>query len=511
MRRVTAFISGRGSAPALLAMLAVAALIPGCTTPPPDKTEVVIALRGMPLTLVPHAKAENLSFLVQSNLFEGLAGFDRDMKLVPLLAASWENPDSLTWLFRLRRGVTFHDGTPLNADDVVFSILRARDDPASALHSNCATIAAVTREGDHTIRIVTTRPHPVLLHKLRTVFILPRRLFERTGADAFGRRPVGTGPYRFVAEIPGREIRMTAHRGYWGGLPAFDTVRFVRFDTAAEVESLIRNREVDIAASVMSDVAASLTARPVPGMRVIRQRSLMVRYLGLDTRVAPFDDLRVRRALALAVDRPALVASLLHGYGVPANQIVTPAVFGYHPDLPALPYDPTAARRLLAEAGFPDGVEPTLLVPQARARMGDELRRQMAPAGIRLRLDIQARERFFPMSDTAPFFLLGASSTTGDASDLYDDLIHSRSEHYGRDNPDRFVNPEIDRLIEGLNGYWSQKQRLAALQDIMVRVMAEMPRVPLFFEDTIFVQSTDLDHVPPVDSFLRASDIRRKQ
>jgi len=185
---------------------------------------------------------------------------------------------------------------------------------------------------------------------------------------------------------------MTAHRGYWGGLPAFDTVRFVRFDTAAEVESLIRNREVDIAASVMSDVAASLTARPVPGMRVIRQRSLMVRYLGLDTRVAPFDDLRVRRALALAVDRPALVASLLHGYGVPANQIVTPAVFGYHPDLPALPYDPTAARRLLAEAGFPDGVEPTLLVPQARARMGDELRRQMAPAGIRLRLDIQARE-----------------------------------------------------------------------------------------------------------------------
>ena len=511
MRRVTAFISGRGSAPALLAMLAVAALIPGCTTPPPDKTEVVIALRGMPLTLVPHAKAENLSFLVQSNLFEGLAGFDRDMKLVPLLAASWENPDALTWLFRLRRGVTFHDGTPLSADDVVFSILRARDDPASALRSNCATIAAVTREGDHAVRLVTTRPHPVLLQKLRTVFILPRRYFERMGADAFARRPVGTGPYRFVAETPDREIRLAAYGGYWGDSPAFATARFVRFDTAAEAEALIRNRGTDVAASVMPEVAASLAARPAPGMRVIRQQGLMVRYLGLDTRVAPFGDLRVRRALALAVDRPALVAKLLHGYGTPANQIVTPAVFGYHPGLPALPYDPVEARRLLAEAGYPDGVELTLLVPQTRAEMGDKLHRQMAPAGIRLRLDLQAREQFFPISDTAPFFLLGGASTTGDASDLFDDLIHSRSEHYGRDNPDRFVNPEIDRLIEGLNGYWSQKQRRAALQDIMVRVMAEMPRVPLFFEEMIYVQSTDLDYVPRVDTFLQASEIRRRQ
>lgn len=510
MHRVATIILERGSA---LVLLALVWLLPGCTTtPPPEKTEVVIALRGMPLTLVPHRRAENVSFSIQSNLFEGLAGFDRDMKLVPLLAASWENPDSLTWLFRLRRGVTFHDGSPLTADDVVFSILWARDDPASVLHSNCATIAAVTREDDHTVRVVTSRPHPVLLQKLRTVFIMPRRYLERVGEDAFARQPVGTGPYRLVQMIPGREIRIAAYAAYWGGTPDFAAVRFIIPDSPDAVESLIRTGRVDIAENVPPAVAASLADRPVPGMEVIRQWSLMVRHLGLDTRVAPFHDLRVRRALALAVDRPALVATLLLGYGSPASQFVSPAVFGYNPRLPALPYDPAGARRLLAEAGYPDGVELSLLASRARANVGDLLREQMAPAGIRLRLDLQDREEFFRQVDTsATFFLLGSSSTTGDASDLFDDLFHSPSEHYGRDNRGQYTNPEIDQLIEGLNGYWSQRERLAALQHIMTRVMDEMPRVPLYAENTIYVQSTALKYVPRVDTFMLANEIRRKQ
>jgi peptide/nickel transport system substrate-binding protein len=493
-------------------LLMLAVLAPGCTTPQPEKHELVIALPAMPLTLMPHRQAENLSFLMQSNLFEGLAGFDSDMKLVPLLAASWENPDPLTWLFRLRGGVTFHDGSPLTADDVVFSILRARDDPASVLRSNCATIAAVTREDDHTVRVVTSRPHPVLLQKLRTVFIMPRRYLERTGEDAFARRPVGTGPYRLAIETPGREIRLAAYEAYWGDPPDFAAARFIQFETPDELEALIRNRRLDIAENIPPGVAASLAARPVPGMEVIPKQGLMIRYLGLDTRVAPFDDLRVRRALALAVNRPALVARLLHGYGSPANQFVSPAVFGYNPGLPALPYDPAGARRLLAEAGHPDGVELNLLVPRNRADAGEMLRQQMAPAGIRLRIDLKDREEFFRLVDsTSTFFLLGSFSTTGDASDLFDDLFHSPSEHYGRDNRGCFVNPEIDRLIEILNGHWSHKQRLAALQDIMVRVMAEMPRVPLYAENIIYVKSADLDFTPRVDTFLLANEIRRKQ
>ncbi len=493
-------------------LLMHAALAPGCTTPRPEKNELVIALPGMPLTLVPHRRAENISFLLQSNIFEGLAGFDSDMKLVPLLAVSWENPDPLTWLFRLRRGVTFHDGSLLTPDDVVFSILRARDDPGSALHSNCATIDTVTLKDEYTIRVTTTDSHPVLIHKLRTVFILPRRYLERVGEDAFARRPVGTGPYRLATETPGREIRLAAHQAYWGDPPDFAAARFIRFETPDEVEALIRNRRVDIAENIPPGVAASLAARPVPGMEVIPKQGLMIRYLGLDTRVAPFDDLRVRRALALAVDRPALVANLLHGYGSPANQFVSPAVFGYNPGLPPLPYDPDGARRLLAEAGHPDGVELSLLVSRNRADAGEVLRQQMARAGIRLRIDLQDREEFFRLVDsTSTFFLLGSFSTTGDASDLFDDLFHSPSEHYGRDNRGRFVNPEIDRLIEGLNGYWSRKQRLAALQDIMARVMDKMPRVPLYAENTIYVQSAELDFTPRVDTFLLANEIRRKQ
>ncbi|HNU00232.1 MAG TPA: ABC transporter substrate-binding protein [Acidobacteriota bacterium] len=493
-----------------LALLAVLAFAPGCTTPPSEKAEVVIALRGMPLTLMPHRRAESITTMVQSNLFEGLAGFDRDMKVVPLLAASWENPDLLTWQFRLRRGVVFHDGSPLTADDVVFSILRARDDPNSVRHSNCAVIAAVTRIDDYTVRLTTTRPDPVLLHRLRTVFIVPKRTYERLGEVAFTRNPVGTGPYRLVNEIPGDELRLAAHDAYWGGRPEFAAARFIRFQSADDVESLLRDGAADMAADIPPAAAAALSARPVAGMEIIRHRGLLIRYLGMDTRVQPFQDVRVRRAMALAVDRPALVLKLRDGYGTPANQYVSQSVFGFNPELPELAYDPDGARRLLAEAGHPDGVALTLLLPRERRDVGEELRRQMAPAGFRIQLNALEREAYWRAADTAPFFLMGAVSDTGDASDIFEDMIHSTTGSYGRDNGGRFHNPEIDRLIEGLSELWNRPQRLAALQETMARTMAEMPRVPLLAEDIVFVQSVGIVRSPRVDNYVLVREIRRK-
>lgn len=507
MSRTAGSLSGWLGGLALLALLAFA---PGCTTPPSEKAEVVIALRGMPLTLMPHRRAETITTMVQSNLFEGLAGFDRDMKVVPLLAASWENPDLLTWQFRLRRGVVFHDGSPLTADDVVFSILRARDDPNSVRHSNCAVIAAVTRIDDYTVRLTTTRPDPVLLHRLRTVFILPRRTYERLGEEAFTRNPVGTGPYRLVNETPGDELRLAGHDAYWGGRPEFAAARFIRFQSADDVESLLRDGAADMAADIPPAAAAALSARPVKGMEIIRHRGLLIRYLGMDTRVQPFQDVRVRRAMALAVDRPALVLKLRDGYGTPANQYVSQSVFGFNPELPELAYDPDGARRLLAEAGHPDGVALTLLLPRERRDVGEELRRQMAPAGFRIRLNALEREAYWRAAETAPFFLMGAVSDTGDASDIFEDMIHSTTGSYGRDNGGRFHNPELDRLIEGLSELWNRPQRLAALQETMARTMAEMPRVPLIAEDTVFVQSVGIVRSPRVDNYVLVREIRRK-
>lgn len=494
----------------LVTLLALLALTPGCNTPAPEQFEVVIATRGMPLTLMPHARSEALTSSFQSNLFEGLVGFDRDLKPIPLLAVSWENPDPLNWLFRLRRGVSFHNGDPLTADDVVFSILRARDDPASALRSNCAVIAAVTREDEYTVRVTTIHPHPMLLQKLRTVFILPRRHLERVGEAAFIRQPVGTGPYRLVAATPA-EIRLAVYEGHWGDAPDFTAARFIRFQSDEEAEALLRGGRTDLAANISPATAASLAARPAAGMDVIRNRSLMVLTFGLDTRAQPFRDVRVRRALALAVDRAALVAKLRFGYGSPANQLVPPAVFGYNPELAELPYHPEGARELLAAAGHTDGLELTLLLPQSRIPFAEELRRQMAPAGIRLRPDPRERESYWTMADTAPFFLQGIASTTGDASDVFDDMIHSTTEFYGRDNHSRFGIPAIDQFIEGLNDFWVRRPRLLALQRTMALVMAEMPRVPLIVEDTIYARSTRIDSLPRVDNYVLIHEIRRRR
>jgi peptide/nickel transport system substrate-binding protein len=488
----------------LLAMLLAA----GCAPPAAEKNELVIAHRGMPLTLMPHTREEVITNSVLMNMFESLAGFDADMKITPLLAVSWENPDDLTWLFKIRPGVRFHDGTPMTADDVVFSLERARTHPASALRSNCATISSITRTGDDTVKIVTARPSPILLHKLTNAFVMPRRHLERVGPEAFARHPVGTGPYRFESAT-GEAIRMFAWNDYWGGRPDFPRLIITRHASPAEAVQMLLDGRADIVSDISPELAREIERNPQQKPMIQHRPGLAIRQLAMDTTRPPFNRRQVREALSLAIDRPRLVERILHGFGQPANQMVPHAVFGYHPSLPELPYDPDRARRLLAAAGHPKGIALTLLVAASRARLGEELQRQAAAAGIRLELDIRDRQSFFDAADTAPFLLMGFNSTSGDASDLMDDLFHTTGGSFGRDNRGRYSNPEVDRLIEALGGLLNQPQRLHTMQRLMVMIMQDLPRVPLFVEDEIYGVSPAVSWQPRLDMRVLAKEVRR--
>lgn len=473
-----------------------------------EDPEITVALKGMPLTLVPHVEAEIISNSVQNNLFEGLVGFDADMRITPLLAVSWENPDDQTWLFKLRPGVLFHDGAPLRAGDVVYSLDRAKNHPASAIKSSFVNIEAVAPVNDQTIRIRTRRPDPILLNKLNLALVIPKAYLEKVGEEEFYRRPVGTGPYALESIVPGRQLILRRWDRYWGERPEMARQTIVALPPEEAIQDFLSGR-VDIVAEMTPEQAREVERQAPKEMAIVRRPGLALRYLGMNTTVKPLSDVRVRRAISLAVDRRQLVDKMLLGYGSTSNQLIPHGVFGYHPGLPELAYDPATARRLLAEAGFPGGVDLTLVLPQLRLTLGQELQRQMEPAMIRLKLQALPRETFFARVDEVPFFLLGSVNVSGDASDVFDDFIHSPGDGYGRVNGGRYFNLEADRRIEAMSSLLNPRQRLAALQDVMALVMEDVPRVPLYVEDEIYGVAKRLSWKTRLDLMVLGKDVRQ--
>lgn len=491
-----------------IAIAAIAAAL-SCR-PSPHHDELVIANRGLPLCLTPHLKSEIISVSAQGNMFESLVEFDANMKIRPLLAESWENPDDLTWVFRIRQGVLFHDGNPMSAEDVVYSLNRAKAWPTSELKSNFVAVDTIYQADDRTVVISTRRPYPILLNKLLNAFIIPARYHQKYGDAGFEQAPVGTGPYRFQSFDRRRGLRMQRWEGYWGPKPDFRQVTITKYGDPQEIATLLKQGGADIVNEVPPAAARGLLDSPVRGYRLERRQGLALRYLGLNTVAKPLSDRRVRQAISLAVDRQALVGQYVLGFGVPASQLVPQAIFGYDPGLPQLRHDPDRAKRLLKAAGYGRGLKLSLLVPDTRLPFGQELQRQMARAGIELELNVKEREAFFAAQDTSSFFLLGSVSISGDASDLFDDVIHSPRGGYGRDNQGRYRNPSVDRMIEASSGYLDQAQRLRALKEIMGRVMDDLPRIPLYVEDEIYAVSDRLSWQLRSDLMIYAKEVNRR-
>jgi len=469
--------------------------------------QLTVVHRGRPLTLTPHLRSEQITFSVQANILEGLVEFDPQMKIRPLLARSWENPDDLNWVFNLREEVVFHDGTRLTADDVVYSLSRARGHQASALKADFIMVDSIIRVDDHTVRLRTKKPYPLLLNRLVNVFIVPRPAMERLGDRGFSEKPVGTGPYRFESFPTGGPLTLSAFSGYWCRPPSYGKMIIMSLEDQDQAVGLLMSGKAVIVSQVDVSRAAGLRENPDPAFSLISRPGLTLRYLGYDFGRSPFNQLKVRRALSAALDRAGLVKGLNLGFGQPASQLVPQAVFGYNPALPDPAPDPAGARRLLAEAGYPRGLDVTLTVPEVRLGVGRELQGQLAGAGFRISLNVVSREQFFAAVDTAGFFLFGVSATSGDASDLFEDAIHSRTGGYGQTNRGGYRNPEIDRMIEASAGQLDQAQRLRSLQAIMARCMEDLPRVPLYIEEEIYGVSSRIAWTPRLDMMVLGKEV----
>jgi peptide/nickel transport system substrate-binding protein len=484
-----------------LAALATAACVAascGRSAVPPERP-LRIALGSGQFTLDPHA-GELLSLSVLRNLYDSLTAFDAGNRVGPALAESWENPDELTWIFHLRRGVFFHDGRPFTARDVLFTFDRARKAPTGETGTYLVAIDKVLALDPHTVEITTRRPYPILLNKIAFVFIVP------AGSPPVITQPIGTGPYRMSVHEPGKRIALRAFERYWGGAPVEKAVELVALpDRNARVQGLL-DGDLDIVSEPsFADVAR---IRAAPGCRVAKQSSVGVTYLGLRSDRKPFDDLRTRRALSLALDRAALVRQALDGEGVPLGQMVSRNVFGFAPDIPPPAGDPGAARALLAAAGYPRGLDLEVQIrPGARLEL-DALAQQLRSAGIRVRPLERPLEAFANDADVsfASWFCL-----SGDASDFFDAMAHGPSPQngYGAGNFLHYRNPALDELIDESEATVDLFSRRARLEHMMHVLMADLVFVPLYSTPILYGTRDTVDWQPRSDDIILANTIHR--
>ncbi len=473
----------RGRAAGLLAGLLsglFSALLAGCARDGAVKpaSTVVIAHETPVLSLDPTFD-DAATYSALSNVFEPLVDYDRQLQVVPSLASVWRNPDETTWEFDLREGATFHDGTAVRAPDVAAALERARRDPASRVAAAFWSVESVEAAGAQRVRIRTSRPDALLLHQMTQVLIArggTREEIERT--------PVGTGPYRVVRWEKGGTLELAAARPE--ALPDA-APRGVRFVTPPGPDATIRalsSGEVDVAAVP----PATVLLRPKPVFRILSEDGLTMQILWIDTRrqpgrTNPFADVRVRRAVVLALDRAEIARQAVGHATFAAEQAVPRAVFGHDPSLDPIPFDPAAARRLLAEAGFGRGFSatlhhrddaPTALVARAVAGM-------LSSVGIRLQPSPLPWEELLRRQSAGdlPLYLMGWVFDSGDAASFFRDTLAARSAGLGRANAG-FESPLADQLFDQAASTFEAPLRQALLQRLDRLAQEEVPFVPLY-------------------------------
>jgi peptide/nickel transport system substrate-binding protein len=490
---------------ALLVLLATACLLPA------QAATFRWSSQGDFLTADPHAQNEGINNLLGYHFYERLTARDRELKLVPALATRWERLDATTWRFHLRKGVKFHDGTPFTADDVVFSIERAQM-PSSNFKTFATLIGKPRKVDDHTVDIVTPGPSPILLEYVNTIMIMSRAWALRNGAarpqdfknaeDTFASRHAnGTGPFRFVSWEPEVKTVLRRNPDWWGIREGrfegnVDEVVYRPIKSDATRMAALVSGEIDFVLDPpLQDIArlrGGQAVRIVEGPEnraiflVMEQASGELRYSNVKGR-NPFRDLRVRQALSAAIDVEAIRSQVMRGQSTPTGSMVPTRSSSPAPLEPrAVPYDPARAKRLLAEAGYPNGFETQLLCPNNRyvndERICTALAAMFAKVGVRVSLVLLPRAQFFQKVDQTDFsmHLYGWGGAPTDPGLVLGPVLHSYDgKGRGDFNSGRYSDPELDRIIQASEVEMDPAKRSALMEQALQRVRANVYTIPL--------------------------------
>jgi len=458
----------------------------------------------------PYARNETFLLSFNQNIYEPLVRRNRELGVEPALATRWEQPSPTVWRFHLRDGVAFSDGTPFTADDVLFSYERARG-PGSNVTAYFASVKEARVVSPLVIEFETHRPNPIFIEEITGWGIMSRGWAERNNAartadltarqENFAtRNAVGTGPFVLVSREPDRRTVLAPNPRWWDR-PEHNLTR-VEFNVVANdatrVAALISG-EVDMVYTVPPQDTQRLSR--TPGIRIHQQSELRTIYLGMDQSRDellksdvrgrnPLRDVRVRRAMQLAIDNEAIVRTVMRGQARATGLMVGPGVNGHTEALDTALRsrpDPDAARRLLAEAGYPNGFQVGMDCPNDRY-VNDEaictaVVAMLARVGIRVQLNAQTRARYFaeilaPRYNTS-FFMLGWTPATYDAHNALFNLMGTRDGTRGVFNSGGYSSARFDALVDRIAVETDRAQRQALMDEAMRLHAEEVGHIPL--------------------------------
>jgi peptide/nickel transport system substrate-binding protein len=440
-------------------------------------------------------------------VMEPLVDYDFEQKaIVPVLAESWDNPDPLTWRFHLRRGVKFHDGSDFTSRDVVHSLTRMKTDPISKQGGNLGAIEQIVAVDDSTVDLKSQEPFAPLLFNLLSRVMTSKAAYDQYGTDS-DRYLIGTGPYRFKEFIQGQRFVVTRNPDYWGEPAQIDEVLFRAIPEGAARVTALMNNEVDF----INNVPPELLDRVTGNARVVGVPSLGNIFLGINPIEEPLKRVEVRRAIYHAIDRKALVDGVLKGEGYVLDGPISPDFFGYDPNLrPTYSYDPDQARRLLAQAGYPNGFKIEQWTSQGRyvkdKEVSEAIAAQLRQVGIDVTLRTAEWGTYFGdyiANGKLPLYTVSRGDQVDPSPYLNQYFRTGQSKRLSG-----FSDPRVDELLRLETTILDPTQRQATLRQAMSAIMEAAPAVFLYTSKDNYGISNRVTWKPRPDQYVRGQDLR---
>jgi len=509
-------------ATALFTALSAAALVGHAQT-------IRIANQGDALSMDPHSLNESLQLSTTSNVYEPLVGRNKDLSLAPALATAWKQTSPTVWRFELRKGVQFHDGTPFTADDVLFSFARTQVE-GSDMKSYTNDFKEVRKINDHTIEIETKTPFPILPDVISQVFMMSKKWCEANNAtgpvdrrkgieNAASFRANGTGPFRLRERQPNVRTVFVRNGAYWGPIEGnVAEVVFTPIGSAPTRVAALLSGEIDVMEPIpVQDIER---VNNNPGTRAITGPELRTIFLGMDQKrdellyssvkgKNPFKDKRVRQAFYQAIDIEGIKKTVMRGASNPSALMVGPGINGFQPDAKRLPYDVEAAKKLMAEAGYPNGFEVSMNCPNDRYVNDDRICQTVAAnlSRINVKINLQAETKgtYFPKvlrRDTS-FYMLGWTPTTYDAHNALNALMACVDDKgAGQFNLGAYCNPKVDELTKKIQSETDVTKRNAMIKEAFDLHSADIGHLPLHQQALAWGVSKKVKLVQLADNFM---------
>ncbi|HSX94174.1 MAG TPA: ABC transporter substrate-binding protein [Hydrogenophaga sp.] len=484
------------------ALLVAAALATGAAS----AQTVRIGNQGDALSMDPHSLNESLQLTVTGNVYEPLVARDRNLKLVPGLATSWKQTSPTVWRFELRKGVEFHDGTPFTADDVLFTFARAAGE-GSDMKSYVNDVKDVRKVNSHTVDVETKGPFPILPDVLSLLYVMSKKWCEDNQAtrpvdrrkgieNAASFRANGTGPFRLRERQPNVRTTFQRNGNYWGKIEGnVSTVEYTPIGNDSTRVAALLSGQVDVIEPVPLQDVGRINASGKS--KVMQGPELRTIFLGMDQKrdellysnvkgKNPFKDKRVRQAFYQAIDIQGIQRTVMRGASAPTALMVGPGINGFDASLNTrLPYDPEASKKLLAEAGYPNGFEVAMNCPNDRyvndGNVCQAVAANLARVGVKINLQAETKGTYFPKilrRDTS-FYMLGWTPGTYDSHNALNALMRCVDDSgSGQFNLGAYCNPKVDELTKQI-----QSETDKAKRDAMIR-------------EAFKIHADDIGHLP---------------